>query len=178
MDTSFNYYDFRVKMAKKQVNEEIAFFEKNKYGNVAPICEYLTYLRGRLGIDRKDFRPMMRYDGTGNRCEIKKLDMDEYYKDLKVIVFKKPWNKLMEFHKMMKIKEFIDDLGYGKKVNKNRKIRNRIHLKREICNGVRDKKFGKNKSIVEYDPKNMVIESISCLIFDKRSGLYEVDWNE
>jgi hypothetical protein len=76
----------------------------------------------------------------------------------------------------MKIKEFIDGLDYPKKVK--RIDENREFLKQEICKGLTTKRFCKNKSIIDYDEKIMKIKSISCLGYNKKKGIYEIDWDE
>ena len=96
-----------------------------EYFNVHPVKEYLGYLKGRIGMDKVETITMMHYDNLGNKCEIKKMNLDEYAKDMDVFVFKRPWNKLREFHKIMKIKEFINNLEYGKKTKEKDIIKNK-----------------------------------------------------
>ncbi|XWV24909.1 hypothetical protein QJ856_gp0872 [Tupanvirus deep ocean] len=175
--SNFDYYSFRVKTVTDKINEEIAFYESCEYNNVHPIKDYLTYLKSRIGIDKIETTTMMHYDNLGNKREIKKMNMDEYAKDMDIFVFKRPWNKLREFHKIMKIKEFIDSLEYGKKAKQKDIKKNKEYLKEEICGGLRNKRFGKNKSEVVYDQENMVILSISSLDYNKKTGLYEIDWD-
>jgi hypothetical protein len=175
--SNFDYYNFRIKFVTEKINEEIAFYENCAFYNLHPVKEYLLYLKGRLGMDKLEINTMTHYDNAGNKCEIKKMNLDEHVKDLDIYVFQKPWNKLREFHKIMKVKEFIDGLKFGKKAKANDIIKNKEYLKKEICSGFKNKKFCKNKSEVVYDQKKMIITSISCMDFNKKTGLYEIDWD-
>jgi len=176
--SNFDYYNFRIKNNSDKINEEIIFYENCEYHNVYPVKEYLIYLKNRIGMDKIDNIPMMHYDGFGNKCEIKKMNLDEYTKDMDIFVFKKPWNKLREFHKFMKIKEFVDGLKYNKKVNQKEISKNRAYLKKEICLGLKNKKFGKHKYEIVYNQNTMIIESTDCLCCNKKTGLYEIDWED
>ena len=176
--SNFDYYHFQENTAIEKINEEHNFYENSRYKDVYPIQDYLTYLKSRIGIDRIEFNIMTHYDGFGNKCEIKKMNRDEYFeKDMNIFMFKKPWNKLREFHKIMKIKEFVEGLMFGKKAKTKEIAKNKAYLKQEICGGLKTKRFGKNKSEVIYDQANMIITSISCLDFNKKTGLYEIDWD-
>ena len=103
--------------------------------------------------------------------------MDEYAKDMDIFVFKKPWNKLREFHKIMKIKQFVDALEFGHKAKEKDITKNKAYIIEEICAGLKNKKFCKNKSEVVYDQEEMKIMSISSVDYNKKTGLYEIDWD-
>lgn len=175
--TAFDYYEFQRNIAIQGINEEIEFYGQSEFHDTYPINSYLLYLKNRIGIDKEYPITVTHYDHSGNRHEIKKMNMDEYAKDMDVYVFKKPWNKLREFHKIMKIKEFIDKLSFGKKSKEKDITKNKKILKDEVCGGLKTKRFGKNKCEVIYDEKNMLIKSISCLHFNNKIGLYEIDWD-
>lgn len=174
---NFDYYKFQIDCGIEKINEEIEFYTNCSYANIYPINEYLIYLKYRIGIDRIEPTSMNHYDKAGNKCEIKKMNMDEYGKDLNIMVYKKSWTKLREFHKIMKIKEYIDGLTFGKKCKQKDIDKNKKYLKQEICAGLKTKKFGKNKAVVDYDQDKMVITSITCLEYNKKTGLYEIDWD-
>ncbi len=175
--SNFNYYDYRIKMVTDKINEEINFYENCDYHDVSFITNYLTYLKNRIGTNKIETTTMTHYDNLGNRQEIKKMNMNEYNKDIENIMFNKPWNKLREFHKIMKIKEYVNNLEYSKKVKEKDMIKNKKYLIDEICSGLKNKKFGKNKSEVLYDQKNMSILSISSVDYNKKTNLYELDWD-
>ncbi|AKI80086.1 hypothetical protein QJ850_gp613 [Acanthamoeba polyphaga mimivirus] len=93
-------------------------------------------------------------------------------------MFKKPWAKLKPFHKIMKIKKYIDTLPYDKKIKENFISKNKEELIDEITKGLTEKKFGtKNKSEIIYDSDKMEITSISCVDYDKKEKLYYIDWD-
>lgn len=173
---NFDYYTFRIKTSTEKVNNEISFYEKAGFKDISPVREYHSYLKERIGLDKQDQSVHNRTDDHGNRCEIKKINLDEYTKDLDIFVYKKPWTKLKEFHKIMKIKEFIDNLKYNKKLDQTIIAKNKEYLKKEICTGLKNKKFIKNKSEIIYDIEEMKITSISCLDFCSKKKLYEVEW--
>ncbi|MEM3062149.1 MAG: hypothetical protein QW303_01195 [Nitrososphaerota archaeon] len=166
----FDYYTFQTNMVIEKINEEIEFYENCEYAEYQPIQEYLEYLKNRLGknkVDRDSY-----FDR--NKRELKKMDLDKYKKDLDVMVFRRPWNKLKEIHRIMKIREYVDGLKFGEKCEPEKVEENKKYILDEICNGIRNKKLGKNG--ISYDPNKMTIVSISCLRYDKKTGLYEVKW--
>lgn len=175
--TNFDYYSYRINSVTEKINEELDFYENSEYSKTEPINEYITYLRGRITLSKPASAPITHYDRSGNKCELSKMNMDEYVKDMDILVFRKPWNKLKEFHKIMKIKEFVDNLTYGKKAKQSSIDKNKEFLKKEICGGLKTKKFCKNKSEIVYDEINMIITSISSVDFNKKTGLYDLDWD-
>lgn len=176
--TNFDYHTFRIKNVSDKINKEISFYENSGYSEIYPINEYIQYLKSRLGIDKNEVTIIMQYDTKGNKRELKKMDINEYYKDMDILVFAKPWNKLKPIHKTMKIKEYINSLEYHKSAKSNQVAKNKEFLIKEICDGLTNKKFGKNKSEIVYDPKTMTILDISCLSYNKKTKLYEIDWDE
>ena len=132
---------------------------------------------GRISTNRPVTSHVKHYDKAGNSCEIKKMNRDEYLKDIDILTYTKPWNKLKDVHKMSKIKEFINKLEYGKKVKTNEIIQNKEHLIKTIYEGLKNKQFGKNKNQIEYDQENMSITSISCIDYNQKKGTYDIDWD-
>lgn len=175
---SFNYYDFRIKSVTEKINRETDFYQKCEYSAVNEIKEYILYLGGRISgrQPNNNNSKQQYYDKDKGKVEIEKMDLTKYGKDLDVLVFKKPWNKLKEFHKIMKIKEFVNDLKYNDEIDKTIVKKNRDRLTVKIILGIKEKKFGKNKSEVIYDQEKMVITSISCLHLSKSTGIYKIFW--
>jgi hypothetical protein len=172
---NYDYYKMRIQNVREKIEEEIKFFDNSKYCKSYPFDQYPIYLKGRLTSD-KPVSKQSRYDKIGNRYEVKKMNMDEYAKDINVMMFKKPWNKMGEIHKIMKIKEYIDNLNYGDDINSKKITENREDIRTQIMEGMKEKKFVKGKNIIEYDTDQMIIINIDCIVFNEESGLYDVTW--
>jgi len=81
-------------------------------------------------------------------------------------LYKKPWSKLNAIHKILKIKEFVNEL----------KIRNeqeRIKLKDQLVQLIKDKVLTK-KDKVNYDSENGKIVSLIHLKCDNNEYIYEI----
>ena len=171
---TFDYYKFQTQYVIPKINEEINFYQQSGFDKTLPISEYIFYLKTRLGIDKLEKNMNNEYY---KKYDIKKLDIDEYGKNMDVISFKKPWSRLREYHKIMKIKEFVDKLEYDKKSKKKNIDQNKEFIKQELINGIKNKKFNKKKNEIEYNISEMKIDSISCLDYDSNKGLYEINWD-
>lgn len=172
---NFDYYSFQIRNARNKICEEIDFYEKCEFHNINLVKDYLCYLKDRIG-DKHAITSVTQYDYFGNKREIKKMNMDEYVKDIDIMMFNRAWNRLKEIHKFMKIKEFINGLKFGKKASKEAIEDNKKYLIDELYDGIKTKKFSKNKHEIVYDKEKMEITSISCLDFNKETGLYDIEW--
>jgi len=164
---AFDYYAYQINNIVDSIKNEISFYEKIPGPTMFPVAEYIDYLKLRI-TDRPEITTITNYDNSGNRYEIKKLNPDEYNKEIDVMMFRRPWSKLREFHKIMKIKEFVEKLPYdkddeGKKLKPDAIHKNKEKIVEEITLGLRSKKFVKGKNEIIYDPQSMSITSISCL---------------
>lgn len=178
MTEGFDFYVYQINMGRKKLNEEINFYESSEYCREYVIAERITYLKSRLGISGYNQKILSSFDRNGNKYEIKKMNLDDYAKDMDIIVFNLPWDKLREIHKTMKIEEYISKLDYPKQKSSKDKInKNKLFLKDEIISGLKNKKFAKNKSTVDYDQVKMEITSISCVVYNKKRDVYEIDWD-
>lgn len=174
--TNFDYYNFRIKSVTNQILKEIQFYESSVYSKTCPMNDYLMYLKNRIGTDKIEKNTVIHYDKQGVACEFKKMNLNEYSKDMDLFVFQKEWKKLKEFHKIKKINEYVDALDYPKKLSVAKINKNKKYLTDEIIDGLKNKKFNKNKSEIEYDPEGMEITFISCVYYNKKTGLYEIEW--
>lgn len=172
---NFDYYGFQINKVTRSINTEMEFFRKHPYGECFLIKEYLEYLSTRIN-GKPPTNKASKFVPYNIGCE--KMVLDEYCKDLDAMTFKRPWTKLKEFHKIMKIKEYIGQLPFKKKIKNKLIEKNRNYLVNEITDGLRNKKFGKNKSEITYNPETMLIDSISCISYNKKKGIYEVDWDD
>lgn len=174
---NFDYDGYRLKSVTDKINQEIVFFDNPDYQKLLIVAPYLSYLKNRIGADKVERTTMIQYDNSGNKQEIKKMNLNDYQKDMDIYVFKKPWARLKEFHKTMKIKEYVETLDYHKKKCSQDKIDdNRKYLIDELCDGLKNKKFFKNKNVIIYDEEKMIITAISSVNVDKKTGLYQVSW--
>jgi hypothetical protein len=175
----FDYYTYQTNLAIDKINEEIIFYENCECNNIPMVTDYIEYLKNRIGINKYMKAPIMSTDRLGNKCEIQKMNLDEYSKGLNTITFKRPWNKLKELHKIIKINEFADSLKYKKgTISDEDKQKNIQYIKDEVIDGLKTKKFLKGGSVIEYDDQKMVIISISCVFYNKKKHKYCVDWDE
>uniref|UniRef100_A0A6C0LS21 Uncharacterized protein n=1 Tax=viral metagenome TaxID=1070528 RepID=A0A6C0LS21_9ZZZZ len=174
----FDYYKFQQKITINKIHEELTFYEKSEYKDYPEIREYITYLRSRIGLDKQQINiPIITGDINGNEFEVKHMNIDEYNKDMDKISFERPWIKLKPFHKIMKIKEFVNSLTYSNKISNDKMKDNREYISSTLIEGLSNKKFRKGASIITYNENLMKIMEISCVSCNKK-GLYEIDWND
>ena len=181
MVDNYDYYKLRIQRVSKSVSREVEFFSNTPYADVGIIGEYLAIQKSRLTNDRAD-KKNNKYESSYVRPNIVELDPKTYVNELELHAFNKEWTKLRPFHRTMKIKEYVKELEYNKskrspKVSQRKIDSNRKHIQHAILQGLKEKKFGKNKCQLNYNPEKMKIESIECVFFDKNTGLYEVDWD-
>ena len=172
MDNNFNY-EYRVEVITENINKEIDFYKNCEYKDYPIVAEYITYLENRLFGNQK-VTARSKYNNMTSRYE--KMDINEYAKDLYVMTYKKPWRKLKDFHKIMKVKDYVNTLEYPDSISADDIYSNREKIIQEITEGINNKKFIKNKNGIIYDEANMKIESIGCLYFNKKKKIYYIEW--
>lgn len=171
----FDYYSFQFNFATDSIKKEIDFVSKSNYSKFPPISNYLLYLQNRIGIGIKPYR--LNYAGYSNaNVEYKKMDIASYTKNLDLLTYQLPWNKLKLIHKQMKITEYINNLTYPKKIDNNLIEKNKKKLIKKILEGFKNKKFNKNKNEVTYDSNNMQITKLDFLSYNKKKGIYVIEW--
>jgi hypothetical protein len=179
---NFDYYDFQKSNLIKCINDEINLYVVSGFANTPIIKEYVEYLQTRLhgkyyiqNLQSQLENPAAKKMYIPKR---EKMVIEEHCKDLDQMTFKKPWHRLKEFHKIMKIKEFINELTYKKNTDPGLIERNKATLIEALIEGLHTKRYGKGKTEVKYNIDNMKIESISCLSFNKKDKFYEIDWDD
>ena len=75
-------------------------------------------------------------------------------------LYKKPWNRLNMVHKIIKIKEFINNMDIS--------LENKNNLIQKMTLMIKNKKLQK-VSDVEYNPELMKIISVNCLFQDNQN---------
>lgn len=170
MTTNFDYYSYQVATTVEVINEEIEFYKSLEESRIPGIVsDYYNYLVSRVTDEyvypeSKDTKYV----------PIKKMNMVDYNHEMDIMVFRKPWNKLRPFHKTLKLKEYVENLKYGKDIDKEKIKKNRDKISDQLIKGFNEKKFNKNKNEIDYDPEKMIIKNIACI--EKNKGLYKIDW--
>lgn len=90
---------------------------------------------------------------------------DKYFEEIDKYIYKKPWNRLNNYHKIVKIKEFI-------KTEYPEIIQDK--LLKEISQYAEDGKLNTKKH-VEYDPKTESIKKIYAIKFNKLDNSYIIN---
>jgi hypothetical protein len=80
-------------------------------------------------------------------------------------IYKKQWNRLLPFHKIIKLKEYLNENI------QNEILRNELIEKISKC--TQDGKMNTKKSVI-YDPNTEKILSIPCLIIDHEKNTYQL----
>lgn len=170
--TTFDYYAFREVRIRSKINEELNLYEQGDFADLKdlpPLNQYISYLKTRIGTNTKN-----KYKNNARPHE--HLSMIEYGKDLDILVYQRPWNKLKNIHKIAKIKEYINNMEYDKGTPEQIE-KNKTDLIEQLSEGLTSKRFVKGKSVIEYDQGEMIITEISCVSLGKK-GLYEIDWDD
>ena len=105
------------------------------------------------------------YDWLNNYVEQLKTEDKHMYSDKSL--YTKPWSKLNAIHKILKIKEFVENL----KINSEKE---RTKLKDELISLVKAKVLTK-KEKVKYDENNGKISSIVNLQYKDNKYFYQQD---
>ena len=173
----FDYYEFRIRTVKNRIAYELNFMENSRLSTIEPFLSYTEYIKNRIGLDKVDPKDIHIYDDKGNLSIMQKIDKD-YLIEQNDNTYSQPWKKLRQFHREHKITEYIDKLKYSKKIPKKTVTENKKYIKDKILWGLKNKCFCKNKSIIDYDQKLMIILSISCIKLNKKTQLYDVNWKK
>ena len=173
--SGYDYYELRKHKIASRIEHEKNYLLEKFSDIINETDEYIAYLSNRIGSDVTEAPKTMTIINKFNvREEIEKMDMNEHSKDLDKMSYQKPWNKLRDFHKVIKIKEFVSELEYPKKISVDDREKNRKKILDKLLLGLKEKKFGKNKTELTYNIEDMKIEDIECLTMQKNK--YYVDW--
>jgi hypothetical protein len=178
---NFNYYEFRKNSIVETINRELVFYNdcdsdllfydkcfiKNKQKTYKD--NYIYYLIDRIREDSKPVNP--KFDLFGNIKNIEVLNIENDMNE----VYSKPWTKLSELHKLLKIKEFVGKLKY-RSLDVESKQENKDMIYKELEDGFKSKKYVSKKNKIEWDTKNKCIINIPRLFYDKQKDIYYLDW--
>lgn len=107
---------------------------------------------------------------NNKECKRKMTVADEknnLFKEIDKYTYKKQWNKLLAFHKIVKIKEFIKD-KYG-----DGPLQDEINTK--LSTYINEGKIN-TKKYITYDPNAEKILSVSCLDVDMDNKTYKINF--
>ena len=91
---------------------------------------------------------------------------DELFKEIDKYTYKKQWNKLLAFHKIVKIKEYV------KETVKDNELQEEIILK--LSDYASQGRINTKKYVV-YDPNLEKILSFPCLVVDNEKKTYQIN---
>lgn len=175
MSITFDYYTHLERSITKDVTTEIQFYQNNHLTDMYFVADYVKYLGNR--IYNVDLVCINKYDKFGGQIEMKKMNVNEYSKDLDLLVYKREWVKLKEFHKKKKIMEYINNLPYDPSISQQAIAKNRKFLFNAISKGMLMKRFKKGHNTINYNKAKMQIDSIECIVIDDDTKTYKVEWS-
>lgn len=101
---------------------------------------------------------------------IKKIDTaqqqkDNMFKELDKYIYKKQWTKLTAFHKIVKIKEYINETVSDNSM--------KDEIITQLCKCAEQNSINPKKYVI-YDPNAEKILSMPCLIIDEEKNTYQI----
>lgn len=177
-DSKYDYESFRKQYVTAKIEEEIDFMKQHDIFTIEPFNLYLAYTMGRIGVANANPKDIPIYDELGNMSVIQKMDPEEYLSSLDTKIYQRPWVKLKDCHRIIKFKEYVDELPYPNKTSKRKIEKNKTYLKQELQQGLAEKRFSNRKATVEYDQDEMRVIGISSVSLDKKKGIYKIHWSE
>lgn len=109
------------------------------------------------------------HNQTNKNCQ--KMNTDELHKHLDTDCYQKPWNRLKNVHKYIKIKDFIDELIYPDDVDPDMIDKNKKYLFTKIEELI-EKKLIKQKDVVLYNEEDCKILEFNIIEFNKKKKKY------
>ena len=104
-------------------------------------------------------------DNTTTQNLVNNSAKDELFKEIDKYTYRKQWNKLLPFHKIVKIKEYV------KENVKDEELQEEIITKMKTY--ANEGRINTKKYVV-YDPNTEKILSFPCLIIDNDKNTYEI----
>ena len=146
---------------------------KNFYAKIKAEIDCLTNKEKTFGLSDSEINDRLELldNIMNNKVCVRKETLtekkDNMFKEISKNTYKKPWNKLIAFHKIVKIREFIKE-HYGEGEMQNEII---TMLSKHIDDGkINTKKF------VVYDPNAEKILSLSCLEVNLEKDTYKINF--
>jgi vancomycin resistance protein YoaR len=106
-----------------------------------------------------------------NKVYIRKETLSEkqnnMFKEISKDTYKKPWGKLIAFHKVVKLKEYVKE-HYGEGVMQN-------EIVTKLSENINDGKIN-TKKFITYDPNAEKILALTCLEVNMEKGTYKINF--
>ena len=171
LENKFNikYYNNLIKYCKKS-NQDYSFFKAQlaKLNNIETTLtetEVLESVQEKSNINQQKSSESDKYAKSYNQKNMVEVNSEGqeilYSEDY---LYKKPWTKLTNVHKMIKIKEFVNKLLINDEKDKD-------ELKKKLVGMIKTKKLTK-KDMVKYDSINGRVIAIPILKY--KNGKYLV----
>jgi hypothetical protein len=174
----FDIYEFHQSFTQQYLQKEITFFEKSEFPNPL-LWDHLERLNNRriknvsLSDTNDNNNTAMFLDTSTKRFQLKKIDVSDYNSYMDDYVYKKPWSRLREFHRIVKMREYINELPYDNSVSAERIKKNKDIIIVELIKVLRSKELSKKKNQVTYDIEQMKITEIGCISLNDKN-IYEI----
>jgi len=158
MDPSLEIEEIKLKNFNTKLSSELDYFHNSKNINIF------------TNIQEQDMNERIKILQLLLNVPVKKIDTlqqqkENMFKEIDKYTYKKQWNKLAAFHKIVKIKEYIketimDDQMQDELILKLSKYANE--------NSINSKKY------IIYDPNTEKILSMPCLVIDIDKKTYQL----
>lgn len=159
MDISQQFDNIKIQNFNKKIQNEFDYLSEsgptNIFSNISEIDinNRLILLQKILNIPIKEFETIQQ----------KKENM---FKEIDKTVYKKQWNKLLSFHKIVKIKEYV--------INNVNDIDMQNNIIDELTKCITDGLINTKKYVI-YDPNEEKILSLSCLEIDNDKKTFKIN---
>jgi len=139
---------------------EIDCMKQNKQED----ADRIKILSERVTKVQKQIKDAEQNSSTKQSVDEKKSN--ELFDGLRNCIYKKPWARLPEFHKIVKVKEYVLSLKIQDKKQKQQLYDN-------LVKGIKEKKLTKKNNVV-YDSDKGIITQINCVKFNEDKKIYEI----
>lgn len=160
MDPSLDIEEIKIKNFNKKLSSELDYFNDSKNINIftniqdLDMNERITTLQYLLNVPVK-------------KIDTLQQQKDNMFKEIDKYTYKKQWNKLATFHKIVKIKEYIKEAIIYEE------IQNELILK--LTKYAEENSINSKKYVV-YDPNSEKILSMPCIIIEADKKTYQLKY--
>jgi hypothetical protein len=173
-ENSIDWNNFHQNFIQINLANEIKYYMSNDPQNSFK-DHYLAEIKKRCFINNIEKKENVTYilDTTNKKFTLKTIKSSEYNQTLNYSIYAKRWSLLKEFHKIQKIREYINELPYKESLAEGMVANNRTEILRKSIELIKDKKNPMVKNAITYDPPSMKITEISFVVQDSK-GFYQI----